>query len=483
MDENVRDDSHAARDDANDGARAGPHAALPRRPLADIAAGRLPAQALAENFADVAPPLDRQAALVASMRCYYCYDAPCIAACPTGIDIPSFIRRIGTGNLRGAATDILDANIMGGTCARVCPTEILCEGACVRNVDDDRPVQIGALQRYATDWVFDLGVTLFERAPPTGRRVAVVGAGPAGLACAHGLARAGHDVVVFEALPRAGGLNEYGIAAYKMPGFAQREVDWLLSIGGIEVRTGQALGRELTLAALRREYDAVFLGIGLTGVNALGIDGEQLAGVHDAVDFIAALRQAPALEALPIGRRVVVIGGGNTAVDAAVQSRRLGAEMVTLVYRRGPEAMSATWAEQEFAKTEGVTVIHWAQPRRIRGVDGAVAAIEFEYTQLDPAGRLLGTGETLTLEADQVMKAIGQVLVPDPLTADAQGLLELAGGRIAINDEFQTSLPGVFAGGDCVGGHTDLTVQAVEDGKQAARAIDRALARTPVALA
>jgi dihydropyrimidine dehydrogenase (NAD+) subunit PreT len=450
---------------------------MTRKAIGDIAPARLDPVQLADNFDDVAPPLDRQAALLAAQRCYYCYDAPCIQACPTGIDIPSFIRRISTDNLRGAAIDILDANIMGGMCARVCPTEILCEGDCVRNLDDDRPVQIGALQRYATDWVFDLDVRLFQRAAATGRRIAVVGAGPAGLSCAHGLARAGHEVVVFDGHDKAGGLNEYGIAAYKVPGFAQREVEWLLSIGGIEVRTGHALGRDISLEALRGEFDAVFLGIGLAGVNALGVDGEGLCGVRNAVDFIAELRQAPDLAALPIGRRVVVIGGGNTAIDAAVQSRRLGAEHVTLVYRRGPQSMSATAHEQEFAKTEGVSVIHWAQPRRIIGHDGMVAGIELEYTQLDDGARLLGTGDRFTLAADMVMKAIGQVLVAEPLQ-DMHAVLELDGGRIAVNGEYETSVPGVYAGGDCVGGNTDLTVQAVEDGKRAARAIARALLRS-----
>ena len=461
---------------------------MSRKSIGDIAPGRLARDVLAENFDDIEPPLDRQAALLAAQRCYYCYDAPCIKACPTGIDIPSFIRRIGTDNLRGAATDILSANIMGGACARVCPTEILCEGDCVRNLDDDRPVQIGALQRYATDWVYDLNEPLFERAPSTGRRIAVVGAGPAGLSCAHGLARAGHDVVVFDARGKPGGLNEYGIAAYKVPGFAQREIDWLLSIGGIELRTGQALGRDITLPGLRGQFDAVFLAIGLAGVNALGIDGEALCGVRNAVDFIAELRQCADLSTLPVGRRVIVIGGGNTAIDAAVQSRLLGAEHVTLVYRRGPEAMSATWAEQEFAQNEGVTVIAWAQPRRIVGRDGMVAGVELEYTRLDDDGRLVGSGERFTLAADQVLKAIGQVLVPAPLQAVGDGetdagaeLLELAGGRIAVNADLQTSLPAVWAGGDCIGGHVDLTVQAVEDGKRAARAIDRALSRVEVA--
>lgn len=450
---------------------------MTRKAIGDIAAGRLAPDALAHNFDDVAPPLDRQAALLASARCYYCYDAPCIKACPTGIDIPTFIHRIATDDLRGAATTILSANIMGGMCARVCPTEILCEGDCVRNVDDDRPVQIGALQRYATDWVYRDNAALFERAPATGKRVAIVGSGPAGLSCAHALACAGHDVVVYDANVRPGGLNEYGIAAYKVPDFVQPEIDWLLSIGGIVVHQGVVLGRHLSLEKLRRDFDAVFLGVGLAGVNALGLEGEALNGVHNAVDFIAHLRAEPERSTLPIGRRVVVIGGGNTAIDAAVQSKRLGAEIVTLVYRRGAESMSATKAEQEFAKIEGVQVIHWAAPKRLLGDNGQLTGIEFEYTQLDDRGRLLGTGDTFALAADQVFKAIGQVLQPAPLHHGCSELLELNNGRIAVNAEFATSLPGVWAGGDCVGSATDLTVQAVEDGKRAAQAIERALAR------
>ena len=449
---------------------------MPRKLVADIAAGRLPAQQLQDNFADVAPPLDRQGALIAAQRCYYCYDAPCIKACPTGIDIPTFIRGITTDNLHGAARVILGANILGGVCARVCPTEILCEGSCVRNGPESAPVQIGALQRHATDWVFDENAALFERGADTGRRVAVVGAGPAGLACAHALARAGHRVSIFDARDKAGGLNEYGIAAYKVPGFAAREVQWLLSIGGIDWHANRALGRDLDLAALRNDHDAVFLGIGLGGVNALGIEGEQLSGVRNAVDFIAQLRQCSDLTQLPVGRRVVVIGGGNTAIDAAIQSRRLGAESATIVYRRGAASMGATGAEQAFAKNEGVTIIEWAQPRRIVGVDGALTAVEFEYTQLDDAGRLTGTGDRMRVQADTLFKAIGQVLVAPAADGDG-GLLDIDAGRIVVNERFQTSLPAVWAGGDCVGGNADLTVQAVEDGKRAAASIHETLMR------
>ncbi len=441
----------------------------------DVAAARLAADDYAANFADVAPPLDAGRALVESSRCYFCYDAPCIEACPTGIDIPNFIRKIATGNLKGAAVNILEENIFGGACARVCPTEVLCEEACVRNLAEAKPVNIGALQRHATDWLFEQELQPFAPAPASGRRVAVVGGGPAGLACAHRLALLGHSVTVFEARDKLGGLNEYGIAAYKVPDdFAQREVAFVLSIGNIEARCGQALGRDITLSDLRRGFDAVFLGLGLAGVNALRLEGAGLAGVEDAVAYIARLRQARDLAELPVGRRVVVIGGGNTAIDAAVQSKRLGAEDVTIVYRRGRAQMGATAHEQEFAQVNGVRIKHWARPVRLVGRGGAVREVEFEYTQLDESGRLAGTGDRFALAADMVFKAIGQVFVPDPLTAGAAEPLDLADGRIVVNADRRTSLPDVYAGGDCVAG-LDLTVRGVEDGKVAAHAIDRAL--------
>ncbi|MCR4282237.1 MAG: FAD-dependent oxidoreductase, partial [Bauldia sp.] len=318
----------------------------------DIAAGRLPAEDYAANFRDLHPRLDQHQAVVEADRCYFCYDAPCVAACPTGIDIPMFIREIMTGNPKGAAETILSANILGGMCARVCPTETLCEQACVREAAEGKPVRIGELQRYATDALMAEGRQPFARAAPTGKRIAVVGAGPAGLSCAHRLAMHGHDVVVFDARPKPGGLNEYGIAAYKTPGgFAEAEVDFVLSIGGIAIETGKALGREVTLAALRQDFDAVFLAVGLGGVNALGLPDEDTAGVEDAVRYIAELRQASDLSALPVGRRVVVVGGGMTAIDIASQSKRLGAEDVTIVYRRGPEKMGASEYERELAQT------------------------------------------------------------------------------------------------------------------------------------
>ncbi|MCG8692908.1 MAG: NAD(P)-binding protein, partial [Minwuiales bacterium] len=258
----------------------------------DIEPGRLSAEDYDRNFADVHPPLDRKSALIDANRCYFCHDAPCIEACPTGIDIPSFIRKISTDNVRGAAVDILKENIMGGACARVCPTEVLCEQACVRTAQEDKPVRIGLLQRYATDHLMAAGDQPFERAADSGKKVAVVGGGPAGLACAHRLSMLGHAVTVFETRPKAGGLNEFGIAAYKVPdNFAQREVDFILELGGIELRLGQTLGLNLNLPDLRSDYDAVFLGIGQAGVRKLGLAGEELHGVHNAVDFIEGLRQ------------------------------------------------------------------------------------------------------------------------------------------------------------------------------------------------
>ncbi len=447
-----------------------------------IHAARLNLADYARNFSDSHPPLTRAQALIEAERCYYCHDAPCATACPTGIDIPTFIQRIAQENNRGAARTILEANPLGGICARVCPTEVLCEQACVRNTNESKPVEIGSLQRYATDAYFaQPGAPLFTRSEPSGRRIAVVGAGPAGLACAHGLARRGHEVVLYDARPKLGGLNEYGLASYKTTGgFAQKEVEWLLSIGGIEVRANQALGRDITLDGLLARHDAVFLGLGLAGVNALGIAEPQLAGLRDAVDFIAELRQAADLSSVPVGRRVVVIGGGMTAVDAAVQSRKLGAEQVTIVYRRGPEAMSASVVEQQWAQTHGVHIRHWAAPREVISVDGELRGMRFAATALRD-GKLVETGEQFTLEADMVLKAIGQSYVAEPVGPS----IELKGGRIATDDEGRTSHARVWAGGDCRHGGRDLTVEAVEHGKRAAVSIHLALsapaaARQPV---
>ncbi len=441
----------------------------------DIAAGRLTADEYAANFADLHAPLNRHQAVVEADRCYFCDGAPCTTACPTGIDIPMFIRQIATGNPRGSAETILRENIMGGMCARVCPTETLCEAVCVRNTAEDKPIEIGLLQRYATDALMQTGRQPFERGPATGKRIAVVGAGPAGLACAHRLAVLGHRVTIYEAKAKPGGLNEFGIAAYKtIDGFAGREVDYILGIGGITVEYGTALGDGVTLAGLRGDFDAVFLGLGMGAVNALGLDAEDAEGVEDAVAYIAELRQAEDYAALPVGRRIVVIGGGMTAIDIAVQTKRLGAEDVTIVYRRGPEKMNASDYEQHIAQTSGVKIKHDAQPVRLIGENGRLQAIEFEYTRTGGDGRLESTGERFTIAADVVFKAIGQKLVPEPL-GDSDAALDMVKGRVRVDDRRRSSLAGVWAGGDCIDGGDDLTVAAVEDGKIAAHSIDDAL--------
>ncbi len=434
-------------------------------PLAEgIIAGRLDPAAYADHFSDLHPPLDDHEALVAADRCYFCHDAPCITACPTDIDIPLFIRQIATGTPEAAARTIFQQNILGGMCARVCPTETLCEQACVREKAEGKPVLIGQLQRYATDTLMAQGVHPFTRAAPTGKRVAVVGAGPAGLSCAHRLAMLGHDVTVFDARPKPGGLNEYGIAAYKsVDSFAEAEVDWLLKIGGITIKTDAALGRHITLAELQADHDAVFLGLGLGGVNALGVDGEDRTGVLDAVDFIADLRQSTDLSQLPIGRDVVVIGGGMTAVDAAVQAKLLGALNVSLVYRRGRDRMNASRYEQDLAASKGVRIITNASPVAIHG-NGSVREIEFEYTD----DTLTPTGQTFRLAADQVFKAIGQTLAGDTLPA-------IESGKIAVTGAGRTSITGIWAGGDCATGGDDLTVTAVAQGRDAAMDIHTTL--------
>ena len=437
--------------------------------LDGVRAGRLAADDLAHNFDDLHPRLDPHEATVAADRCYFCYDAPCVTACPTAIDIPLFIRQIQAGQPEAAAKTIFDQNILGGMCARVCPVETLCQEACVREAAEGKPVEIGRLQRYATDAMMAQGEHPFARAAPTGKRVAVVGAGPAGLACAHRLAMLGHDVTIYDARPKPGGLNEYGIAAYKTPGgFAQAEVDWLLKIDGITVETGRTIGDGLTLEGLRDDFDAVFLGIGLAGVGALGLEGEAASGCENAVDFIAALRQAGDLTALPIGRHVVVIGGGMTAVDAAVQSKLLGAETVTIAYRRSRDRMPASRWEQDLAASRGVRLMFHVAPHGLHG-DGRLREIELAYLGDDMAP----TGETLRLRADQMFRAIGQKL-------EAVEGLSLDKGKIAVTGAGRTSLPGVWAGGDCAAGGEDLTVTAVAQGRDAAMDIHAKLTQNRV---
>jgi glutamate synthase (NADPH/NADH) small chain len=399
---------------------------------------------LAQNFADIAPPLTADAALLEANTCLFCYDAPCTTACPTHIDVPAFIRKIATGNLRGAARVILDANPFGHSCARACPVEVLCEGACVLNARDEQPIRIALLQRHATDSVLGRAVPLFRPGPPNGRRVAIVGAGPAGLSCARDLRRWGYAVTVFEAKPSPGGLNTYGIAEYKMsPAVALAEVRDILDLG-VELRTGVQVGRDVPFETLLAEYDAVFVGIGLGLTGALGIPGETLVGVIDALTFIEHLKTHPYRDT-KVGRRVVVIGAGNTAIDAVTQAKRLGAELAAIVYRRGESDMPCFQYEYELAKVDGCAFRFNCRPLRILG-NGRVEGLEVDT----PSG-------TETIVCDMVITALGQ-------TARTEF-------RVPVDH------PKVFVGGDFLSGGAEI-VNAAAEGIQAAAAIHRKLRET-----
>lgn len=418
---------------------------------------RLTAEEYEDHFSDIHPPFEtHNAALVEANRCLYCYDAPCTKSCPTGIDVPKFIKQITTENIKGAAYTILSANIMGAGCARVCPVEKLCEGACVYNLMEEEAIPIAKLQRYATEKQWPL----FQRKTSTGKRVAVVGAGPAGLSCAHALSREGVDVTIYEKEEKGGGLMTYGIAAYKVtPSFCQEEVDYILSLGGIEILYGQELGNNISLDELQENYDAVYLAFGVGLARQLSIPGEELFGVVDAIRFIYDIRSA-GYNTVPVGDKVAVIGMGMTAIDAATQARRLGAKEVTLVYRRTQEEMPCTNAELDIAKLDGCNIIWLAAPKEIVGENGQVTTLVCNVMQLDESGFPQSTGKTISLSVDMVIKATGQM----PYT-HLVSQLDNDTGRLNIN-----SRAGVFAGGDCVNGGKEV-VDAVQAGKEGATAI------------
>ena len=448
-----------------------------------IESNRLSEQQYAENFSDIHPPFDTEdAALVEANRCLFCYDAPCMKSCPTSIDVPKFIKQITTGNIKGSAHTIFLSNIMGAGCSKVCPVEKLCEGACVFNFMEEAPISIAKLQRYSTEIAMAANWQLFKRKESSGKKVAIVGAGPAGLSCAHVLAREGIDVTIFEKESKGGGLMTYGIAAYKVtPQFCEDEVNYILGIGGIEIKYNQELGKNLpagrqgvSLADLQKDFDAVYLAIGVGLARQLEIPGEDLEGVEDAIRFIYDIRDK-GFDKVAVGEKVAVIGMGMTAIDAATQAKRLGAKEVTMLYRRTQEEMPWTQHELNIAMLDGCKMIWLASPKEIKGMDGKVNELICSIMKLgepDASGRRspVDTGETFALAVDMVIKAAGQMpfegLVEECKIHPAPGRTK---GKINIKDS-ATKIPGVFAGGDCVNGGKEV-VDAVQAGKDGAKAI------------
>jgi len=434
---------------------------------------RLSKEELSRNFSDINPPFRyADAAIMEASRCLNCYDAPCARFCPTHIDIPKFIRQIVTGNIKGSARTVFTSNILGLACSKVCPVERLCEGVCVHQLQKERPVPIARLQRFSTEKALKEKWNLFNPNSFIDKKVAVVGSGPAGLACAHSLAVQGVRVTIFEKEKRPGGLLTYGIAAYKVtPESCRDEVDYILSVGGIGLQLGKELGRDFFLEDLTAGFDAVFLSIGLGKTRPLGIPGEHLDGVIDAIGFISRIRTGE-FSKVPVGNKVVVIGMGMTAIDAATQARRLGADEVTLVYRRSVQEKPCSDRELNLARLDGCRVQWLASPREILGKDGKVTSlicdrIKLEDQDDDNRPKPVITGETFSIEADMVIKATGQVPYTDWI---GKSSLQNIHGRILTGPGFETSIPGVFAGGDVVNGGKEV-VHAVQHGKEAAMTI------------
>jgi dihydropyrimidine dehydrogenase (NAD+) subunit PreT len=445
-----------------------------------IESNRLSKEQYEQNFADIRPPFENKtAAQVEANRCLFCYDAPCTKSCPTSIDVPKFIKQISTDNVKGSAHTILSSNIMGAGCSKVCPVEKLCEGACVYNLLEEEPIQIARLQQYSTAIALENNWQLFERKklppPPSGdggKKVAIVGAGPAGLSCAHVLSREGIDITIFEKEAKGGGLMTYGIAAYKVtPQFCEDEVNYILSVGGIEVKYNQELGKDITLSQLKKEFDAVYLGIGVGVARQLDIPGEKLEGVVDAIQFIYDIRDK-GYSTVPVGDKVAVIGMGMTAIDAATQAKRLGAKEVTMIYRRTQDEMPCTEYELNIAKQDGCNITWLAAPLKVKGEKGKVKKLVCSKMQLgepDASGRRspIDTGETFTLDVDMVIKAAGQVPFEKLIKKNK---LDNKNGKLIIDKNCATNIKGVFAGGDAVNGGKEV-VDAVQAGKDGAKAI------------
>jgi glutamate synthase (NADPH/NADH) small chain len=427
------------------------------------------------NFSENPPAMTSRQAAIEAARCLYCFDAPCIAACPTQIDVPTFIKKISSDNLRGSARVILEANILGHSCGRVCPTEVLCEGACVMHEKEEKPIEIGRLQRFAVDYVLDRNIRLFHAGPPNGKRVACVGCGPSSLACAADLAKCGYHVTIFDRHELPGGLDTHGIAAYKLRATdSLREVELIRDLG-VEFRQNTTVGRDVSFARMEKDFDAIFIGVGLGETWDLKIPGDDLEGVIGAMEFIEATKTRPFAD-VPVGRRVACIGAGNTAIDVVTAAKRLGAEQVHLLYRRGENDMPAFRYEYDLAKLDGVT-FHWnTQPKRIVGDGGKVSVIECVRTRTQAAvGRRATTVENISgsefqIEVDMVVRAIGQKPLTD-LVKSIPGMRLRENGTIAVNENHQTGNAKYFAGGDCVNAGKEV-VDAVAEGMAAARGID-----------
>ncbi|HEX8175575.1 MAG TPA: NAD(P)-dependent oxidoreductase [Pyrinomonadaceae bacterium] len=442
---------------------------------------RLDNEQIERNFREIAPALTEAEAHFEANRCLYCYDAPCTRACPTHIDVPAFIKKIASGNLIGSARVIFDANPIGATCARVCPVDVLCEGACVELTLMDKPIEIGRLQRYATDYVMREGREVLRAGEPNGKSVGVIGSGPAGLSCATYLARLGYSVTVYDRKPLAGGLDTYGMAEYKMPQKVSTDEAAQVERLGVRFKLNTEIGRDISLEELEKNHDALFIGAGLGATARLNIPGEDLEGVYDALEFIERIKTRD-WQNVPIGRTVAVVGAGNTAIDAVTQAKRLGAERVLMIYRRSQREMPAYEYEYELAKRDAIEFCWQTAPVEILPGDGnshvgAIRCVRMELTEPDETGRRSAqpvTGSEFDIPVDMVVKALGQMKRKEFLTS-INGLELDGAGRVLVNKEtMQTGNPKYFAGGDCVNGGREA-VDASQMGKLAAAGIHRFL--------